>query len=109
MPNGYDRNLVRLFGAIEGFRARHGRWPQRVLLGQGYIDDFRSILTESGFQQLISKLELVADADANIDAEDDACGRYSYGKEGFSSVDPDLKVSDWLGDLEHKPHESEFS
>ena len=32
MPNGADKNFVRLCAALNGFRLRYGKWPTRVVI-----------------------------------------------------------------------------
>ena len=41
MPNGHDKNWVRLCGAIEGFRLRYGRWPTEVRIDPICLEDLR--------------------------------------------------------------------
>jgi len=41
MPNGGDKNFIRLCGAIEGFRVRFGTWPTAVRLFPPMIADLR--------------------------------------------------------------------
>jgi hypothetical protein len=102
MPNGHDRNLVRLRLALEGFRVLHGHWPQRVRLEQGYIDDFRGLLTEQGYQQLISKVELVPAAIAGMRAEDDQGASYTYGTDNLPRIPGHVNGNEWLGRLQMK-------
>jgi hypothetical protein len=104
MPNGHDRNLVRLLLTVEGFRARYQRWPQRIRFRQGYIDNLQHILTEEGFLNLTSKLKLVADDVDGIFAEDDLGGVFSYGQPLSTDGEPDIPVQEWLSDLQQKPH-----
>ena len=104
MPNGHDRNLVRLLLAVEGFRARYRRWPQRIRFREGYIDELQKLLTEEGFRNLTSKLELVADDVDGIFAEDDLGGLFSYGQALSSDGKSDLPAREWLSNLQQKPH-----
>ena len=48
MPNGYDRNWIRFCAAVDGFRMRYGRWPDRVRMPAGgiaYLFRERDLLT----------------------------------------------------------------
>lgn len=107
MPNGRGRNLSRLMMALEGFRAVHGHWPERVRLEQGYIDDFQNLLTDQGYQQLISKLSLVPDSLDGMRAEDDQGNSFIYGADPSPEIPSDVNPIDWLGALEMKPYDDE--
>lgn len=110
MANGHDRNLVRLLLAVEGFRARYRRWPTRVRLDQGYIEDLQRILSDVGFENLTSKLVLVPDPEPGLHAEDDEGGRFSYGGGagggGHQDGKSDIPVQSWLVGLEQRPYRS---
>jgi len=43
MPNGIDRNWIRLCGAIDGFKMRFGFWPTKVFLPQIILDDLEKM------------------------------------------------------------------
>ena len=93
MPNGYDRNWIRMCGAIDGFRARYGAWPTKMRLYEGALD---GLFTEATLVALQQRLTLIIDGSPFI-AEDDAGRSYNYGKEGFSQTEPNIKASVWLG------------
>lgn len=83
MPNGREKNLVRLCAAVDGFRSRYGRWPTRVRLFPEALANIRDqLLSPDGYARITSKVNLVAD-DATMIAEDDSEASYNYGKEGF--------------------------
>lgn len=107
MPNGHGRNLSRLMMALEGFRALHGHWPERVRLKQGYIDDFQNLLTDQGYHQLISKLSLVPDSLDGMRAEDDQGNSFTYGADPSPEIPSDVKPYEWLGPLKMKPYDDE--
>src|SRR5262249_16177409 len=44
MPNGHDKNWVRLCAAIDGFRVRYGHWPMRVRIFPISLADIRDHL-----------------------------------------------------------------
>ncbi len=98
MPNGGDRNWVRACGAIDGFRARYGRWPTHLRMESGYYDDLvHHILTPEGFKRVDAVVKFVIDAAAVMIAEDDAGNRYDYAAEGFSREDPGVRTFNWFG------------
>jgi len=103
MPSGFDKNFVRLCGAVEGFRSRYGVWPRKVRLFPGALEDLEnSVFSDEMFGKLKAKLELVPD-DAPIVAEDDEGRQYSYGKAGF----PESKPAEWLGVVPDGPGKHE--
>lgn len=97
MPNGHDKNWVRLCAAIDGFRVRYGRFPTRVRMFPECLGDIRDrLFTPEDFAQITAKIALIAD-DASMIAEDDAGGSYNYGDEGFPPQFPSPSASEWLG------------
>lgn len=107
MANGHDRNLVRLILALEGFRALHGHWPQRVLLEKDYIKDFKQLLTEHSYKQLISKVDLIASRTEGMRAEDDQGNSFTYGVDEAPETPRDINADHWLGGLEMKPYDED--
>ena len=97
MPNGHDRNWIRFCGAVDGYRARYGKWPPRVAMEQVYCDDLRRMFAEAEFAAIEARIELRARDGAHMIAEDDAGNVYDYGREGFSDVEPDERARDWFG------------
>ena len=93
MPNGIDKNWVRMCAAIDGFRVRYGSWPTRIRLPEGAIEYLFSAETFSRLGQMI---EFIYDGSPFI-AEDETGGSYNYGQEGFSNQPPDIPASEWLG------------
>jgi len=97
MTNGHDKNWIRLCGAIDGFRVRYGRWPQRVRLFPVAIRDLREhIFSPEDFAKITTRIELVPDEDAPLIAEDDTGASYNYGKEGFPKENPTPRAAEWL-------------
>ena len=102
MPNGGDKNWVRLCAVIDGYRARYGVWPARIRMWSVIINDLRDhILTPESFAYLESKIDLVEEGVGMIaEGEDDES--YDYAAEGFTKIAPDIKTQDWLG-IEPRP------
>ena len=97
MPNGHDKNWIRLCAAIDGFRVRYGRWPERVRMHKISLDDFCPLIfTPADFAKIAHKVELIAD-EATMVAEDDTGASYNYGEEGFPSERPKPSAAEWLG------------
>jgi hypothetical protein len=97
MPNGHDKNWVRLCAAIDGFRSRYGRWPNRVRLSPLSLGDFDFLFTPADLTRIISKVALIADDEAAFVAEDDSGGSYNYGEEGFPKRARKPRAAEWLG------------
>lgn len=103
MPNGYDRNWVRLCAAINGFRLRHKRWPTRIRLTPSMLSNLREdIFTPESFKKIEEHVRFILD-DAPVVAEDDLGGRYSYGEQGFPKTQPDIDARFWLGVIPDRP------
>ena len=103
MANGFDKNFMRLCGAVNGFRVTHGIWPTRVRLFPGALEDLqRNVFSPESFAKLTAKLDLVAD-EAPMIAEDDAGQRYSYGDQGFPDENPEPDAHQWLGVIPDGP------
>jgi hypothetical protein len=96
MPNGHDKNWVRLCAAVDGFRMRYGHWPIRVRMPAICMNDFRYLFTERDLLAMTAKVQLVLD-DASFVAEDDEGGRYCYGEEGFPDQPPRVSAREWFG------------
>ncbi|MFT7620613.1 MAG: hypothetical protein ACI97A_004270 [Planctomycetota bacterium] len=96
MPNGHDKNWVRFCAAVDGFKARHGKWPVRVALDQGYIDGFEMLFATDDLQTIRSKVELTPRADAHMIAEDDDGNEYNYAEEGFADVRHEASAEVWF-------------
>jgi len=97
MPNGHDKNWVRLCGAIDGFYVRYGLWPARIRIFPASLADIRDhLFTPEDYAKIIAKVSLISD-EAPMVAEDDLGGSYSYGEEGFASPRPALRAAEWLG------------
>ena len=97
MPNGHDKNWIRLCGAIDGFRVRYGRWPTRVRIYPESLAEIRDILfTRHDYAKIEAKVALIPD-DAPIIAENDSGMSYSYGDEGFPDKSPTPSAAEWLG------------
>lgn len=104
MPNGHDKNWVRVCGAVDGFRQRFGRWPVRVRVMPGAIVDLvDSILTPAGFAVVNSKFELVAEEDAEMTAEGPDDETYCYGTEGFPTEDVRPSTFEYFGQAILRP------
>lgn len=97
MPNGHDKNWVRLCAAIDGFRARHGHWPTRVRAYPIIIEDLHALFTAEDFAQITRRVELVEDDDAPVIAEDDNGNKFNYGTEGFSVARVDTPARELFG------------
>lgn len=97
MPNGVDKNFVRLCGAIDGFRSRYGRWPTEARVGPHVIEEFRKLLfSEEAYRTLEQKLTLTPTSGA-LEVVDEEGGRYSYAEDGFPDEGPDIPALMWLG------------
>jgi hypothetical protein len=108
VPNGADKNWVRLRGALEGFFVTHGHWPTRVRLWPVILDNLRNdLFTPAAWERVVAHLEFVPDDSAPIVAEDAQGRLYSYGEQGFPEQDPPVRAEEWLGTEPDTPHAHE--
>ena len=99
MPNGDDKNWIRLCGAIDGFRVRYDRWPTRIRINRMMFEDLRDhVLPRKAFAQLQRQLEFIVEDEMLMAAEDDTGAIYDYSREGFPESRPDPDARTWLGD-----------
>lgn len=97
MPNGHDKNWVRLCAAVDGFHLRYGRWPTRVRLFPGALANIRDYLfTPDDYARITAKVALVPD-NAPMIAEDDSGASYNYGAESFPETHPTPSAYEWFG------------
>ena len=97
MPNGWNKNWIRLYAVIDGFRARYKAWPNRVRMSPVIIDDLiNNVFDPALFAQIESKLNLVGDDAATLVAEDEGGRNYNYSNDGFTKVKPDISAQDWF-------------
>ena len=108
MPNGADKNWVRLRAAINGFRLRHGHWPTQIRLHPVSLANLRDHVFEQGvFRQIEQRLTFVPDDKAGMVAQDASGAEYNYGTEGFPPTRPDVDAREWLGNPRLNPQMEE--
>jgi hypothetical protein len=66
MPNGVDKNLIRLAAACAEFRARYGAWPDEARLAPIAIWDFGQLFDIENFERLFAVLRIRATKHAHI-------------------------------------------
>ena len=96
MPNGHDRNWVRFCAAVDGFRARHGHWPERVAMEAAYLEDLERMFSAESLAMIKAKIELHVQDDAHMLAQDSKGNDYDYAIEGFPD-DGEARAADWFG------------
>ena len=99
MPNGDDKNWVRFCVAVDGFRARYGRWPTRVrMMDVCYADLIGHVLSPPGYALVSTFVELVAEEDAAMIADDGRGAEFNYGREEFPGNRPEPSCREFFGD-----------
>jgi len=62
MPNGHDKNWIRVCVTINGFRARHGHWPTQVRLPARCLANIRDdLFTPEDYACIVAKITFVED------------------------------------------------
>jgi hypothetical protein len=98
MPNGGDKNYIRLCAAIEGFRVNYNAWPTAVRVRADMIADLRDhVLGPEAFAKVEAKLRIIPEDGAFMIAEDGTGRTYDYGEKGFPDQEPDIRAGNWLG------------
>jgi len=97
MPNGYDKNWIRLCAAIDGFKVRYGHWPTKVLIHEDILFTLEEVIFMPESMQKIRKKIILVVADEPVVAQDEDGNQYSYGYEGFPKRRPKLNAAKWLG------------
>ena len=96
MPNGYNKNWIRLCAALSGFRIRYGIWPTRVRISPAILDNLhQDLFSPEGFAKLEEKLQFIP-GDEPFLVEDEEGRSYNYSLEGFPTQKPDVDAIDWL-------------
>lgn len=93
MPNGDDKNWVRVCAAVDGFRGRYGRWPTAVRMPPAcFADLVGHILTPVGFALVSSVVAFASEDDlserTDIIAVGESGAAFRYGEEGDREPDP---------------------
>ena len=97
MPNGSDRNWVRLCGALDGFRALYGEWPTRIRILPAVLETFDRLFTPPDLLTIKAKVDLVPDPQVGMVAEDAAGRTYHYAVDPWPPTRSDISAQDWLG------------
>lgn len=102
MPNGDDKNWVRVCLAIDGFRIQFGRWPTRVRLPPAYFENVVGhVLNPAGFALVSTLVEIMSDEDLTenvaIIAEDGERSQFRYGEDSNSAEGPEPDAMCYFG------------
>ena len=66
MPNGVDKNYVRLAIACAAFRSEHGHWPTEARVAPIVLWDYGQLFDARNFEVLCSRLRLRTSSTAHI-------------------------------------------
>ena len=100
MPNGHDKNWVRLCAAIDGFRVRFGHWPTNVRINPISLENIRDdLFTPNEYAQINTKVTLrgVDEEGKSFIAGDGSDRIYDYSTDGFPEQRPSPSAAEWLG------------
>jgi hypothetical protein len=96
MPNGFDKNWVRMCKVINDFHWLHGRWPTRFVMSADSLRYLRQLFTPEDFAKITEKIKFVTD-EKGYRAEDESGATCEY-KHDIP------RVAEWLG-VHTKPHD----
>jgi hypothetical protein len=98
MPNGEDRDIIRMLSAIRGFRIKFGGWPKIIKIEPHVLNVLQHFLSKDEFVKLTEKIEIVIIDDEDFIAENDKGQSYSLMEYGHPRVDdPNTDPAKWLG------------
>ncbi len=97
MPNGHDKNFVRLAVTVAGFREKFGRWPEQVHIMRVCFEDLEGLFTPDDYAALMKTARLMpSDSDEfTFRAEDASGNRFDYGDR--AAGDSQEEAYAWLG------------
>lgn len=103
MPNGYDRNWIRLAGVLEGFFETHGHWPSRVRVNLTSLENLRNdLFTPASWDRMTERIQFIPDESVGMVAEDAVGNAYSFGQPHPRKSCPSVVA--WLGVRPDVPH-----
>jgi hypothetical protein len=107
MPNGANKNLVRIQLACAAYRERYGEWPSECRLHPIGLQDVAHVLDAENFKRLVAHLRLRTKDRMDVSVGG-ARGVIEYSKLDAGSIDEQVVklAREWLGvnvraDLEH--------
>jgi hypothetical protein len=78
LPNGFDKNLMRVYEVVNGFCEEYGRFPTVVRMPRISCEDLlQNVLTPAGARLLQDKIRIEISEDLFC-AEDSTGVRYEY-------------------------------
>ena len=95
MPNGDDKNWIRLCVTINGFRVKYGMWPERVRMSSFMLENLRHLFHPSTFSVLQSQLPIEKTTEESIEVFDREGRQFTYGD--LTDGDLDISSLEWLG------------
>lgn len=99
MPNGADKNWVRVCTAIDGFIAKHGHMPMVVEMNQlVFADLVGHVLTPTGYALVSSVVRLVPGGEGIVViARDDLGAAFDYRMDDFQYDYDQPWAGSWFG------------
>lgn len=107
MPNGDDKNVVRLTLVLQAYRERFSAWPTHLRVGRNIWEQgIARYLTTDAMEALQTKLSVatVLEDDAMIRAVG-LSGSFDYRDFEHTDLSRVPPLSDWLGDAWRNPIE----
>jgi hypothetical protein len=97
MPNGESKNWIRFIITLESFYNLHENWPSSIHLYPFFIKEIEEKLSLEDFQNLQSKISLVADQSNPFLAIDEEGNRFDYARgESCPQTSKTIKALEWL-------------
>ncbi|MEX2282390.1 MAG: hypothetical protein WEE89_07895 [Gemmatimonadota bacterium] len=108
MPNGEDKNWVRLCATVDGFKHRYGSWPTEIRLPALCLCDLKEhLFTPADVSRIEAKIRLVVDED-RFRATDAHGNSSDYLSEDFPDLAHEDTAQAWF-DVEPRHISQDFT
>ena len=99
MPNGDDRNVVRLTLACALYRERYGVWPTHTRIDPGVLWNIAHVIRSDGFERLCARLQVCSAAGewGPYISMEGSEGSVLYGEGELESRESQELAREWLG------------
>jgi hypothetical protein len=104
MPNGHDKNWMRLRSLVQAFHTRYGHWPTTVRVIPGTVEEMRRVLDPATAVEAIAEKVRIIESGDGFTAEDNSENRLSYGEALDDQRPSSVSAESWLG-VVSRPHD----
>jgi hypothetical protein len=104
MPNGSDKNWIRLRVTANGFFCRHGQWPSEIYVPEDCYRNFEEALfMPETWAKVQAKIRVIP-SDLLFVATNKQGGRFTYGERSGTGYELGQDFEEWIGLRPDHPH-----